>query len=103
MSQHFLLSSKARSLSLAKIMRLSDEEAHATFKAIRWAGNGGEPFCPHCGCVAVYEYKARRIFRCQGCMKPVFGNERDDLCQSQAGYPRLSRGHCDLREWREGL
>lgn len=69
MSQHFLLSSKARSLSLAKVMRLSDEEAHATFKAIRWAGNGGEPFCPHCGCVAVYEYKTRRIFRCQGCMK----------------------------------
>ncbi len=27
------------------------------------------PFCPHCGCVAVYEYKTRRIFRCQGCMK----------------------------------
>ena len=50
-------------------MRLSDEEAHATFKAIRWAGNGGEPFCPHCGCVAVYEYKTRRIFKCQGCMK----------------------------------
>jgi len=50
-------------------MRLSDEEAHATFKAIRWAGNGGEPFCPHCGCVAVYEYKTRRIFRCQGCLK----------------------------------
>lgn len=68
MSQHFLLSSKARSLSLAKVMRLSDEEAHATFKAIRWANNAGEPFCPRCGCVAVYEYKTRRIFKCKGCM-----------------------------------
>lgn len=68
MPQHFLLSSKARSLSLAKVMRLSDEEAHETFKAIRWANNGSEPFCPRCGCVAVYEYKTRRIFKCQGCM-----------------------------------
>jgi hypothetical protein len=36
-SQHFLLSAAARTLSLAKIMRMSDEEAHATFKRIRWA------------------------------------------------------------------
>ena len=42
MSQHFLLSSAARTLSLAKVMRLSDAEAYDTFKAIRWAENGGE-------------------------------------------------------------
>lgn len=67
MSQHFLLSSKARTLSLAKVMRLSDDEAFETFKAIRWADSGGEPFCPRCGCVAIYQYKARRIFKCKGC------------------------------------
>jgi transposase-like protein len=54
-------------------MRLSDEEAHATFKAIRWANNAGEPFCPRCGCVAVYEYKTRRIFKCKGCMAQFSG------------------------------
>jgi transposase-like protein len=54
MSQHFLLSAAARTLSLAKIMRMSDEEAHATFKRIRWAANSGEPFCPQCGCTTVY-------------------------------------------------
>jgi transposase-like protein len=67
MAQHFLLSSKARTLSLAKVMRLSEEEAFETFKAIRWVDNCGEPFCPRCGCVAIYQYKARRIFKCKGC------------------------------------
>ncbi|MCW5752662.1 MAG: IS1595 family transposase [Alphaproteobacteria bacterium] len=67
MSQHFLLSAKARTLSLAKVMRLSDEEAFQTFKAIRWAANEGNPICPRCGCLAVYEYRTRRIFKCKGC------------------------------------
>jgi hypothetical protein len=54
MSQHFLLSAAARTLSLARIMRMTDDEARETFKRIRWAANGGEPFCPHCGCLTVY-------------------------------------------------
>ena len=67
MAQHFLLSTQARTLSLAKVMRLSDEEAYDTFKAVRWASTDGEPVCPRCGCVAVYEYRSRKIFKCQGC------------------------------------
>ena len=67
MCQHFLLSAKARTLSLAMVMRLTDEEAYETFKQIRWAANNGDPICPRCGCVAVYEYRSRRIFKCQGC------------------------------------
>jgi transposase-like protein len=66
-AQHFLLSAKARSLSLATVARMSDEEARETFKAIRWASNNGEPFCPSCGCVAVYSYASRPIFKCKGC------------------------------------
>ncbi len=67
MSQHFLLSAQARTLSLAKVMRLSDQEAYQAFARIRWAQNDGEPFCPRCGCVAVYKYQSRRIYKCQGC------------------------------------
>lgn len=67
MSQHFLLSKQARTLSLAKVMRLSDLEAFDVFKTVRWAGNGGEPVCPRCGCVAIYEYRSRRVFKCKGC------------------------------------
>ncbi len=66
-AQHFLLSAKARTLSLGSIMRMTDDQAHAAFVAIRWADNGGEPFCPRCGCVAVYAYTARRIWKCKAC------------------------------------
>ena len=67
MSQHFLLTAKARSLSLGAILRMSDDEAHARFKAIRWADNKGEPFCPRCGSLAIYTYATRRIFKCRDC------------------------------------
>ena len=67
MAQHFLLSSKARTLSLAKVMRLSEDEAFAAFKEVRWADNGGEPVCPRCGSVEAYQYRVRRIFKCKGC------------------------------------
>lgn len=67
MSQHFLLSSAARSLSLAKVARMSDEEAHTAFRLIRWADNGGEPYCPRCGCAALYSITTRKLWKCKGC------------------------------------
>lgn len=67
MAQHFLLSTKARTLSLAKVLRLSDDEAFETFKAIRWAENDGEAYCPKCGCTANYFFKTRRVWKCKGC------------------------------------
>ena len=67
MSQHFLLSAKARTLSLASVARMAEDEARATFRAIRWAATDGEPVCPTCGCVACYEYASRPIFKCKGC------------------------------------
>lgn len=65
MAQHFLLTAKARTLSLAAVMRLTDDEAFQTFKECRW--EGGEPNCPKCGSLAVYTYAARRIFKCKAC------------------------------------
>jgi transposase-like protein len=67
MSQHFLLSAKARTLSLASVARMAEEEARATFRAIRWAATDGEPVCPKCGCLECYEYASRPIFRCKAC------------------------------------
>ncbi len=67
MAQHFLLSAKARTLSLAQVIRMTDDEAYSTFAAIRWAANDGQPICPRCGVVSVYEYKTRRIYKCKGC------------------------------------
>lgn len=67
MSQHFLLTAAARTLSLKAIFRMSDDEAHDTFTAIRFADNGGAAFCPRCQCTAVYTYAARRIWKCKAC------------------------------------
>ena len=67
MSQHFLLTAAARNLSLKGIFRMSDDEAHNTFTAIRFADNGGAAFCPRCQCTAVYAYTVRRIWKCKAC------------------------------------
>jgi len=71
-SQHFLLSRQAKTLSLAHVFRMSDAEAEAAFKRVRWSETNGEPVCPHCGSLDAYE--ARRpngslLFRCKGCAK----------------------------------
>ncbi len=66
--QHFLLSTAARTLSLAKVLRMSDDEAFDTFKAIRWASTEGEPFCPRCGCVKIYQLNDNRRFKCAACL-----------------------------------
>ena len=67
MAQHFLLSTAARSLSLARVARMSDEEAAEAFKQIRWNATGGEPNCPRCGCLGVYRYATRALFKCKAC------------------------------------
>lgn len=66
--QHFLLSTAARTLSLAKVLRMSDDEAFATFKAIRWASTEGEPVCPRCGCFSIYNLSDNRRFKCAACL-----------------------------------
>lgn len=51
MAQHFLLSAKARTLTLQDIFTLSDSQAHDLFQQIRWPDTDGQPICPHCGVV----------------------------------------------------
>lgn len=66
-AQHFLLSSSARTLSLTAVARMSEEEARRAFERIRWHETGGDPYCPRCGCAAVYRYAKRAIFKCKDC------------------------------------
>ncbi len=49
MAQHFLLSAKARTLSLASIYRAGEEKAYETFRNLRWQETNGEAVCPRCG------------------------------------------------------
>lgn len=72
MSQHFLLSSRAKSLSLAQVFRLTDTEAEALFNKVRWPETDGAPVCPHCGGLNAYENprpKGAMRYRCKACGK----------------------------------
>ena len=72
MSQHFLLSSKAKTLRLADVLRLSDAEAETAFCKIRWQDTAGEPVCPHCGGLDAYlnpRQNGTTRYRCKACTK----------------------------------
>jgi transposase-like protein len=70
MAQHFLLSAAARTLSAAKIMRMSEQGVENVFLRLRWPQTDGRPVCPACGCTICYA--ARRPtgqlrWRCKAC------------------------------------
>src|SRR6185437_11960551 len=70
MSSHFLLSAKARTLSLSAVLRMTDEEAELAFVCIRWAD--GKPVCPACECPTVYDCRKANgapRWRCKACRK----------------------------------
>ena len=67
MAQHFLLSAKARSLSLKAVFRMGEDAAYQTFCHLRWPETEGEAVCPRCGCVETYNIATRRKFKCVAC------------------------------------
>ena len=64
---HFLLSAKARTLSLKAVFQMGDDMAYKTFCQMRWHDNEGAPICPRCGCVEAYGITTRRKFKCVAC------------------------------------
>src|SRR3954469_22942243 len=72
MAQHFLLSKSAKTLSLARVFQMKDEEAETAFRRIRWADTEGHPVCSHCGGLDAYDcrrLKGAPRFRCRACVK----------------------------------
>lgn len=72
MSQHFLQSSAAKTLSLAQVFRMTDAEAEKMLCNLRWASTNGAPVCPHCGGLNAYECRRSNgslRFRCRACKK----------------------------------
>jgi hypothetical protein len=70
MSQHFLLSARARTLSLGAVLRMSTEEAERAFVRIRWTD--GKPVCPHCECAIVWDCRKANgapRWKCKACRK----------------------------------
>lgn len=81
MAQHFLLSAKARTLSMRSIFSMSEERAYAKFCRLRWHENNGKPICPECGCVDYWKLATPRKFGCKGCGKQ-FSVTTDTLFKS---------------------
>lgn len=50
-----------------EVARLSEDEARAMFRTLRFSDTDGKPVCPHCACDAVVEFRCRPIFKCKGC------------------------------------
>ncbi len=48
---------------------MSDTEAFEAFTKIRFSDNGGEPFCPDCGCVEPYFISTLCKWKCRACHK----------------------------------
>jgi transposase-like protein len=67
MAQHFLLSAKARTLSLKAIYQNGEEAAYETFSKLRWSQTDGDAVCPRCGCLDTYDLSTRRRFKCAAC------------------------------------
>src|SRR5215472_8469726 len=70
MAQHFLLRAEARTLSLAKVMQMTEAEAEGAFRKVRWPDTQGEPVCPSCGSPACYDCrrpKGAPRWRCKAC------------------------------------
>jgi transposase-like protein len=67
MSQHFLLSAQARTLSVRKIIELTNDQAFELFKEVRW-GKGDEVVCPVCGTIGKHYFqRTRKQWRCKDC------------------------------------
>ena len=70
MAQHFLLSSRAKTLSLAQVFRLSDAEAEAMFRQVRWAETRARRSAPSAAVLMPMSAAARPV-RCASAAKPV--------------------------------
>ncbi len=64
---HFLLSAKARTLSLKAVFQMGEDAAYDVFRKMRWPETDGDAVCPRCGCVDAYDITTRRRFKCKGC------------------------------------
>lgn len=72
MAQHFLLSSAAKTLSLASVFRMTDAEAETAFRMARWPDTNGDPVCPACGGLDAYDCRRKSgapRFECRECKK----------------------------------
>ena len=67
MSQHFLLSAAARTLSLKSIYKGGEAKAYRLFCKLRRPETKGRAICPKCDRAKCYDLPKRRKFQCKAC------------------------------------
>lgn len=107
MSQHFLLTPAAKTLSLVKVMRMSDKDAREAFRQIRWSETNGEPVCPECGGTESYDLATRQVYKCRACHKQysltsgtIFASRKlavRDILAAIAIFINGAKGHSALQ------
>lgn len=68
---------------------MTEDEAYAYFLSIRFKDNGGKAQCPHCGCGACYEYRARRIFKCISCEKQFSATTKTEFSGRKLSFRQI--------------
>lgn len=102
MAQHFLLSAKARTLSLRSIFAGGEEKAYATFRKLRWPETDGEPVCPHCGWLDHY-VTARKRFACRDCRRQYSVTSGTIFASRKMTYTDLLAAICIIANAAKGL
>ena len=107
MSQHFLLTPAAKTLSLVKVLRMSDKEAREAFRQIRWSETNGAPVCPECGGTESYDLATSQVYKCRACHKQysltsgtIFASRKlavRDILAAIAIFINGAKGHSALQ------
>ncbi len=105
MSQHFLLSRPAKTLTLAQVFRMTEAQAEAAFAKVRWPETDGAPVCPNCGGLNAYDCRRPNgapRFRCRACKADFSHHLGNAVRLPQTAAAPVSRGDRDLHERGEG-
>jgi transposase-like protein len=103
MAQHFLLSAKARTLSLKAIYAAGEDKAYETFRKLRWPSTDGEPVCPRCGSLDAYALKGRRQFTCSDCRHRFSVTSGTILASRKLKFTDLLAAICILMNGAKGI
>ena len=103
MSQHFLLSAAARTLSLKDIFRNGEDAAYQTFCKFRWPLTDGAPVCPRCGSLDAYSIPTRRKFKCAGCYHQFSVTSGTILASRKMAFTDLLAALCILANAAKGV
>ena len=102
MAIHFLLTSKAKTLSLKAIYSAGEEANYGTFCRLRWSATGGEPVCPRCGGLDSYKITTRRRFKCSACLHQYSVTSGTIFASRKLSFTDLLAAICIVTKRRKG-